>query len=480
VIKKDIIPQMRKDPGYLARMKIRIIDGTGTEIDPARIDWKTERAANYILRQDPGVDNSLGEIRFDMPNKHAVYMHDTPSKRLFARNARFLSSGCVRVAGVRDLAAWLLEGTSSPGTEPPARAAPGTPPAPPVVMASPVAPAAGAAPGALNWGPAEIAAAISSAQRRDVRLVKAVPVAWVYLTGYATPDGIVHFREDIYGLDTPAATPAVAAAPAPAATPVQPPAASAQPPAGGQASREVTRTRSSPRLSDANPEPRPSRAGRGLGQHARGREKDLGHGPVRGRGEKAERAVIELDQRPGERQFEARFSGIDLPFKAERFERSLPLERCQTRSGIAHPQRDVAAIGHGRRDDHLSAHARDAERVRHEQRHGPLESGAVGNQGRQVRRETRPQDDAVAGGRRVHGLDAICREPVQIDARERQVDLARDGPREGAEVVEQVDELGAGVVDLRQVGCMALVRDAAEPLLHHQRGKAHHAAQRRA
>ena len=86
--------------------------GRGAEVDPKRIDWSTERAANYTLRQDSGAGNSLGSIRIDMPNKHAVYMHDTPSKRLFGADYRFFSHGCVRVQGVYDLAAWLLEGTS--------------------------------------------------------------------------------------------------------------------------------------------------------------------------------------------------------------------------------------------------------------------------------------------------------------------------------------------------------------------------------
>ena len=112
IIKKEIIPRMQRDPGYLAREKIRILDGTGAEIDPKRIDWSSERAVNYTLRQDSGAGNSLGSIRIDMPNKEAVYMHDTPSKRLFGADYRFLSHGCVRVQGVYDLAAWLLDGAS--------------------------------------------------------------------------------------------------------------------------------------------------------------------------------------------------------------------------------------------------------------------------------------------------------------------------------------------------------------------------------
>ena len=187
IIKKDIIPHMRKDPGYLAKMHIRIFDGQGQEIDPKSIDWSTGRAANYTLRQDAGIDNSLGEIRVDMPNRHAVYMHDTPSKRLFSRSQRAQSSGCVRVSGVKGLAAWLLEGSAGPR-------GPGS-----------------------TWTSMEIETAIATGSRIDGRLAKSVPVTWIYLTGYASPDGTTHFRDDIYGLDEP--KPAAAEPPAPAATP---------------------------------------------------------------------------------------------------------------------------------------------------------------------------------------------------------------------------------------------------------------------
>jgi len=170
LIKKDIIPHVRKDPDYLQKMKIRILDAKGQEVDPKAIDWSTQNAVNYTLRQDPGAINSLGQIRIDMPNKHAVYMHDTPKKQLFAQDIRFHSSGCVRVADVGDFAEWLLRGTNGPSG---------------------------------SWTKSGIDAAIASTARQDIRLDKPVPVAWVYLTGYATADGSVHFRNDVYGLDMP-------------------------------------------------------------------------------------------------------------------------------------------------------------------------------------------------------------------------------------------------------------------------------------
>jgi murein L,D-transpeptidase YcbB/YkuD len=164
IAKKDIITKMRKDPGYLARMHIRPLDAQGNEINPATIDWNSDRSPNFTLRQDSGTWNALGAVRIDMPNPYSVYMHDTSHKNLFSNDYRFESSGCTRVAEVRDLAAWLLR--DNPG-----------------------------------WGRAEIDAGIEKGQRQDIRLAHKVPVAWTYLTGWATRDGNVHFRDDIYGLD---------------------------------------------------------------------------------------------------------------------------------------------------------------------------------------------------------------------------------------------------------------------------------------
>lgn len=170
IIRHEIIPRMQRDPGYLKRAKIRILDGSGKEINPKSVNWSTERAANYILRQDSGSGNSLGSIRIGMPNKLAVYMHDTPSKRLFGADYRFLSHGCVRVQGVYDLAAWLLEGTQ------------------------------GGPDG--RWDKAALQAKIKEGAPYNINLAKDVPVIWVYLTGWSNGDGPANFRDDVYNIDT--------------------------------------------------------------------------------------------------------------------------------------------------------------------------------------------------------------------------------------------------------------------------------------
>ncbi|MFN3483473.1 MAG: L,D-transpeptidase family protein, partial [Rhabdaerophilum calidifontis] len=183
IAQRDLVPTVRKDPGYLAKARIRIFGASGAEIDPKRIDWGTERATAFTLRQESGAGNALGQLRIDMPNREAVYMHDTPSKRLFARDDRFHSSGCVRVENVRDLAAWILAGQQ-------------------------------------GWDRAAIDAAIASGARRDIRPAAAIPVIWTYLTGYVTPDGQVHFRPDVYGRDLDDAPALTAGAPVPAARPL--------------------------------------------------------------------------------------------------------------------------------------------------------------------------------------------------------------------------------------------------------------------
>ena len=169
IIKNEIIPKMRKDPGYLGRTKIRMLDSSGQEVNPASIDWSTNRAVNYTLRQDSGNANALGNIRINMPNSDSVYMHDTPSKRFFGSDYRFLSHGCVRVAGVFDFAQWLLEGTNG------------------------------------SWDKAAMLAKVATKERTDIRLARPVPVIWTYMTGWVSPDGIVHFRNDVYDYDTQSA-----------------------------------------------------------------------------------------------------------------------------------------------------------------------------------------------------------------------------------------------------------------------------------
>jgi L,D-transpeptidase YcbB len=165
IIKKDLIPKMQKEPTYLKDHNIRIFTKTGQELTPEQVNWNSDEATNYMFRQDPGGDvNSMGFVRINIPNPNGVYMHDTPAKGIFGDDFRFVSSGCIRVQNVRDYVQWLLKET--PG-----------------------------------WDRTAIDRAFESGERIDAKLTAPVPVHWVYITAWATPEGVMQFRDDIYALD---------------------------------------------------------------------------------------------------------------------------------------------------------------------------------------------------------------------------------------------------------------------------------------
>ena len=197
IIRKDLIPKMQANPDYLTENKIRIYNKDNVELQPSQVNWNSLEATNYRFRQDPGGDfNSLGVVRINIANPYGVYMHDTPAKGVFGDDYRFVSSGCMRLQNVRDYVAWLLKET--PG-----------------------------------WDRDKIDQAIASGERLDAKLNEPVPVYWVYVTAWGTPEGIVQFRDDIYQRDGLGQIAAYQAATgnAPAAAPqAQPVAAS---PAGG-------------------------------------------------------------------------------------------------------------------------------------------------------------------------------------------------------------------------------------------------------
>lgn len=164
VAQQDLIPKIRKDPSYFANEHFSVMtDWNAKPLDPATVDWNSPQVVRYRFRQDSGTFNALGVVRINMPNKHSVYMHDTPLKQLFSQSVRAFSSGCVRVERVLDLVAWLL---------------------------APV-----------GWTPERVQTAASDGERLDVKLKAPVPVHFVYLTAFATPTGVVEFRPDIYGRD---------------------------------------------------------------------------------------------------------------------------------------------------------------------------------------------------------------------------------------------------------------------------------------
>ncbi len=177
LIKKDLIPKMKANPNYLAEEKIHILDKDGQDVSPLSINWNSDEATHFSYRQEPGSElDALGFVRINIPNPYGVYMHDTPEKGVFGDDFRFVSSGCVRVQDVRDYVAWLLK--DNPG-----------------------------------WSRDQIDAVIRSGQQQNVKLTQPVNVYWIYVTAWATPDGLVQFRPDIYQRDGAGPGPIASAVP---------------------------------------------------------------------------------------------------------------------------------------------------------------------------------------------------------------------------------------------------------------------------
>jgi murein L,D-transpeptidase YcbB/YkuD len=167
ILVKDKLPVIKRDPGYLKRNNIRVIDSSGREVSPYAVNWQRYGAGNlppYQLRQDPGEDNALGRVKIMFPNPYLVYLHDTPTKSLFDKDERTFSSGCIRVQKAFELAELVLND--------PAR-----------------------------WNQATMQEAVASKKMQTVNLAKPVTVMLLYWTAQPTPDGQVVFRHDVYGRD---------------------------------------------------------------------------------------------------------------------------------------------------------------------------------------------------------------------------------------------------------------------------------------
>jgi murein L,D-transpeptidase YcbB/YkuD len=164
IIEKDLIRYMNEDPLYLTNFNIRVFDGKGNEVGPETINWQSLDALNYTFRQDPGGENSMGHCKIDFYNPYDVYLHDTPAKALFGQNARFHSSGCVRVEGIDTVANWLLEGNG-------------------------------------GWDLPAIHAMFDTNENVNVPLTFQMPIHTTYITAWANRQGTVSFRDDIYEYD---------------------------------------------------------------------------------------------------------------------------------------------------------------------------------------------------------------------------------------------------------------------------------------
>jgi L,D-transpeptidase YcbB len=165
IVEKDIIPKYLKDPKYLDEMSIKVLDGVGgPEIDPTTIDWENTASDRFQFLQAPGEKNALATVKVNFKNPHMVYMHDTPHRELFASNNRYQSSGCVRVENVRGFINWILSGQD-------------------------------------GFDEAQFEMITATEETYVMPVQRQADVRFMYLTAWATDDGRVNFRPDVYQLD---------------------------------------------------------------------------------------------------------------------------------------------------------------------------------------------------------------------------------------------------------------------------------------
>ncbi len=165
IIREDTLPDIKKDPGYLDAKNISVIDSAGHKVDPAGIDWKAYRkSVPFTLRQEPGPDNALGQVKFIFPNPYFVFMHDTPHRELFKRPQRTFSSGCIRVENPLELADLVLQDKR-------------------------------------GFSQKDVQEILHSSRTQRVLLDKPLPVLILYLTAALDPSGKARFYPDIYQRD---------------------------------------------------------------------------------------------------------------------------------------------------------------------------------------------------------------------------------------------------------------------------------------
>ncbi len=165
IVQRDLLPKLARDPDALSKMRMRVIEkATGREVDPRYVDWQATPSSGFLFRQDPGEQNAMATVKINFPNKYSVYLHDTPTRQLFGQNARYLSSGCIRVDRVDVLVDWILSGQDG-----------------------------------FDSGMIEDIA--NSGERLDKPVRNGPDLRIMYLTAWATEDGRIHFRPDIYHLD---------------------------------------------------------------------------------------------------------------------------------------------------------------------------------------------------------------------------------------------------------------------------------------
>lgn len=171
IARDEILPALKRDPGYAARNDYEILDGWGSDarvIDPYSVNWRAIPAGRfpYRVRQRPGRNNALGELKFMFPNPYSIYLHDTPAKQLFARGQRTFSHGCIRVEDPKGLALHLLDNQS-------------------------------------GWDRTRLQRAIDSDRTQSIKISQPVEIHVQYWTAGLDAEGVLRWWPDVYGRDAP-------------------------------------------------------------------------------------------------------------------------------------------------------------------------------------------------------------------------------------------------------------------------------------
>lgn len=164
IIVKEYLPLLQKNPNAVGHLQV--VDGRGRVVSRGSVNFAAYNARTFpfALRQPPSDGNALGKVKFMFPNPYNIYLHDTPSKSLFAQEVRAYSHGCIRVADPFDLAHELLSWQTDNAEE-------------------------------------EFEAALKTGKETTVKLKQVLPVHLVYFTAYPDQRGRIGYRRDVYGRD---------------------------------------------------------------------------------------------------------------------------------------------------------------------------------------------------------------------------------------------------------------------------------------
>jgi L,D-transpeptidase YcbB len=173
IIVKEILPGLKRNPGYLSRKGLGLYKNNGDPVDPYSVDWtKYNKGIPYLVRQGSGDNNALGVIKFNFPNAHAVYLHDTNQRYLFKNKERSLSHGCVRVQDWEKLAFYIMRNDSLNSKQP----------------------------DSLKLSTDSVTTWISRKEKHTIQIKKKFPVFIRYF-GCEGGNASIKFYDDIYGED---------------------------------------------------------------------------------------------------------------------------------------------------------------------------------------------------------------------------------------------------------------------------------------